>query len=220
MRLPGADPAIGALGLRNPWRASFDRLTGDLYIGNVGAHLAEEIEFEPFDSPGGANYGWSRLEGTAMGPHPGPATLADVFPFYENRHESDLTAGPGRSITGGYVYRGPIIALRGHYVFADFLGDFDFSSGIGSAHLFSFVPDRSISPSFAGTKVRPSEVLNRTEALRPNVGEIDFISSFGEDAAGNLYIVDMGNLGTPDGQGLGEIYKVCGVTETGDNGCR
>ncbi|MDH3605082.1 MAG: PQQ-dependent sugar dehydrogenase, partial [Candidatus Tectomicrobia bacterium] len=65
---PGTDASLWALGLRNPWRASFDRQTGDLYIGNVGADQADEVEFQPFDSTGGENYGWSRLEGTVLGP--------------------------------------------------------------------------------------------------------------------------------------------------------
>jgi hypothetical protein len=205
---PGADRAIWASGFRNPWRASFDRQTGDLYIGDVGQGIAEEVNFQPFDSAGGENYGWSRLEGTAAGPNPTPVLMSSVAPIYEYRHGFSLTSGPGRSVTGGYVYRGPVAELQGQYIFADFLGDYDFATRTGHAQIFSFQFDGSDPSEFDGSNIVGDQVLNRTAEFQPNVGTIDFISSFGEDAMGNLYIVDMGNLGTPEGLGLGEIYQI------------
>ena len=211
---PGADPSVWAVGFRNPWRASFDRLTGDLYIGEVGANTADEIEFQPFDSAGGENYGWSRWEGTSLGPHhpgkdyPTSITPPDILPMYEKIHDGDFLAGPDRSVTGGYVYRGPIEELQGQYIFADFLGDYNFGNQTGGAQIFSLQYDGSDPSTFDGTNIVGGQLLNRTAEFAPAEGTIDFISSFGEDAEGNLYIVDMGNLGTPDGLGLGEIYMV------------
>lgn len=205
---PGADPAIWALGFRNPWRASFDRMTGDLYIGNVGQNAVEEVEFQPFDSTGGENYGWSRLEGTIAGPHQGPATTSDVAPMYQKFHDGDYFSGPDRSVTGGYVYRGPIEELQGQYLFADFLGDYNFNNQTGQSQIFSLQYDGSEPSTFNGSNIVNDQVLNRTDEFAPAVGSIDFISSFGEDAEGNLYIVDLGNLGTPDGFGKGEVYKI------------
>ncbi|HEX5951116.1 MAG TPA: PQQ-dependent sugar dehydrogenase [Actinomycetota bacterium] len=109
-----ARPEIWAYGLRNPWRFSFDRETGDLWIADVGQGTWEEIDVEPVGSGGGVDYGWDRLEGT----HPyegGPADDA-VPPVYEYPHDGGVCA-----VTGGYVYRGvEIPALRGAYVFGDF----------------------------------------------------------------------------------------------------
>jgi glucose/arabinose dehydrogenase len=109
----GVRPEIWAYGLRNPWRYSFDRQTGDLWIGDVGAGLEEEVDVQPRASAGGENYGWSILEGTVAYRSP-PANATP--PAYEYGHRS------GRcSITGGYVYRGKAIpALTGWYVFGDY----------------------------------------------------------------------------------------------------
>jgi glucose/arabinose dehydrogenase len=205
---PSADPAIWASGFRNPWRASFDRRTGDLYIGDVGEVRAEEVNFQPFDSSGGENYGWSRLEGTLAGTNPTPTLTSSVVPIYEHRHGLAPTSGPGRAVTGGYVYRGPVTKLQGQYIFADFLGDYDYATQTGRAQIFSFRFDGSDPADFDGSNIIDDQVVNRTAEFQPNVGTIDFISSFGEDARGNLYIVDMGNLGTPDGLGLGEVYMI------------
>jgi glucose/arabinose dehydrogenase len=109
-----ARPEIWAYGLRNPWRFSFDRESGDLWIGDVGQGTWEEVDVEPAGSGGGVDYGWDRLEGT----HPyegGPADDA-VRPVYEYPHDGGVCA-----VTGGYAYRGEEIpALRGAYVFGDF----------------------------------------------------------------------------------------------------
>jgi glucose/arabinose dehydrogenase len=108
-----ARPEIWAYGLRNPWRYSFDRETGDLWIGDVGQNAWEEIDVELAGSDGGLNYGWDRFEGS----HPFEGTDADglVPPVFE------YPTGGGCAVTGGYVYRGSAIPdLVGAYVFADF----------------------------------------------------------------------------------------------------
>jgi len=109
----GGRPEIWHYGLRNPWRFSFDRATGDLWIGDVGQDHWEEIDVVPGDA-GGANFGYPLLEGT----HPLNATEAPgtVAPVYELWHRSGNCA-----VTGGTVYRGRAVPeLRGHYVFADY----------------------------------------------------------------------------------------------------
>jgi glucose/arabinose dehydrogenase len=113
----GACDEIWAVGLRNPWRSSFDRLTGDFYIGDVGQSAWEEIDFEPAGFPGGANYGWRCFEGNASfnANGCGPSSLF-TFPIVEYSH-----SGGDCSVIGGYVYRGTLFpALFGHYVFTDF----------------------------------------------------------------------------------------------------
>ncbi|MGW5738380.1 MULTISPECIES: PQQ-dependent sugar dehydrogenase [Streptomyces] len=112
---PKARDEIWAYGLRNPWRFSFDKATGDLFIGDVGQSAWEEIDRAPANSEGGENYGWSQMEGT----HPfreGTEPANHVPPVYEY----DRT-GLGCSVTGGFVYRGKAIpALKGQYVFSDY----------------------------------------------------------------------------------------------------
>lgn len=169
---------IWAKGLRNPWRYSFDRLTGDLYIGDVGQNLYEEIDFQPASSTGGENYGWRLMEGNHCYNPPSncdPGGL--IYPIYEYTHGGS----PFRcSITGGYVYRGNAIPdLQGTYFFGDYC----------SGQIWSFRYD--------GSSV--TEFTERTSQLAPGGGmSIDEISSFGEDAEGNIYIVDLG----------GEVFKV------------
>jgi glucose/arabinose dehydrogenase len=116
---PDAFDEIWALGLRNPWRISFDRLTGDLWIGDVGQNAWEEIDFQPADSPGGENYGWRCYEGNEIfNPLGCDDRSAYVFPVhvYPNNRFNE-----GCSVTGGYVYRGmeyPV--LYGKYLYGDF----------------------------------------------------------------------------------------------------
>jgi hypothetical protein len=112
-------PEIWAVGLRNPWRFSFDRLTGDLYIGDVGQNLYEEVDVQPGTSSGGQNYGWRIME--AWTNYVVPAGLTNLsaltLPVTWYGHPVDV----GGSITGGYVYRGPSQArLNGIYFFGDF----------------------------------------------------------------------------------------------------
>jgi glucose/arabinose dehydrogenase len=110
----GARPEIWAYGLRNPWRFSFDRATGDLYIGDVGQDAYEEIDFQPAGSAGGQNYGWNIMEG--LHPYKGGDTAGLVPPVAEYSHD-----GGNCSVTGGYVYRGTRIPpLQGTYLFGDY----------------------------------------------------------------------------------------------------
>lgn len=111
-----ARPEIWAYGLRNPWRFSFDRATGDLYIGDVGQGDFEEIDFQPASSSGGENYGWRLMEGKhCFNPSQNCDDGTLVQPIAEYSHDF------GCSVTGGYVYRGQKYAwLDGQYLFADY----------------------------------------------------------------------------------------------------
>ncbi|WP_243375198.1 PQQ-dependent sugar dehydrogenase [Microvirga solisilvae] len=144
---------IYAAGLRNPWRVSFDRLTNELYIADVGESTAEEVNI----GRAGANYGWPGTEG-GFDPDDHPDYTQPIH-FY-GRTE-------GRSITGGYVYRGENEALQGHYVFGDYatgrIWTLDDSTGTWKVTQHSVGVD-------AGAINRPT--------------------SFGEDSLGNLYVVD------------------------------
>ena len=113
---PGTLDEIWALGLRNPWRFSFDRSTGDLFIADVGQASREEVDFQPAASGGGQNYGWRCYEGNAAYDLTGCGPAGDyVFPIH------DYTHADGCAITGGFVYRGSQFpALLGHYLFADY----------------------------------------------------------------------------------------------------
>ncbi|MGK0216990.1 MAG: glucose/arabinose dehydrogenase [Planctomycetota bacterium] len=161
---------IWAIGLRNPWRFSFDRLTGDMYIGDVGQGSKEEISFQPASSTGGENYGWRCMEGTNCTGLSG-CTCNDIAltdPIREYNH-----SGGKCSITGGYVYRGSLIpGLQGTYFYGDYC----------SRDLFSFEYDGSTLTNF----------MNRTADLQPSAGgSIGNISAFAEDGAGEMYIVTL-----------------------------
>ncbi|MCK7595360.1 PQQ-dependent sugar dehydrogenase [Pseudomarimonas salicorniae] len=156
----GAQPEIWAYGLRNPWRASFDRETGDLWIADVGQGRVEEVNFQPGGIAGGRNYGWRVLEGTLCRDS-GCSSAGTVLPVTE--YGRDL----GCSVTGGYVYRGSRYpALRGTYLFGDFC----------SGRVFGL---RRVA---AGETAASFEREQLASAQLP-------ISSFGEDEEGNLYLV-------------------------------
>ncbi len=105
---------IWAYGLRNPWRISFDQLTGDLYIGDVGQNTWEEIDFASAGSPGGLNFGWNQFEGNH--PYSGnPSNAGMTFPVAEYSHQEG-----GCSVTGGYVYRGSMPEWNGIYLYGDY----------------------------------------------------------------------------------------------------
>ncbi len=184
--IPPDNPFVGmdgrdevfAQGFRNPWKASFDRLTGDLYIGDVGQDRFEEINFISASSNGGENFGWRLREGfgaTQTGGVGGPLPGAED-PVYAYAHGS----GPlqGNSVTGGYVYRGPIASLQGKYFFADFT-----SNNIWSLE---------VNPT-TGLMV-PGSLINWTKhaGSGPGQGSLNGIASFGEDALGNVYIRQFG----------------------------
>ena len=186
-RIPAANPFAGgggareiwALGLRNPFRASFDSATGNLLIGDVGQNAIEEIDLmRPGD--GGANFGWSVLEGTRQ--FKGPPQPSFVPPVAEYPQGSG--ALEGRSVTGGYVYRGPVESLRGLYIFGDFVSGNIWSVPVAELVIGSTVPNSRFTP--------------RRGDFTPNAGAIGNIPSFGLDQAGNLYIVDFD----------GEIFRI------------
>lgn len=109
----GGLPEIWAYGFRNPWRFSFDRAAGDLYIADVGQNQWEEVDYLPAGSPGGGNFGWNVMEGTH--PYQGEATDSMIAPVTEYEH------GNRCSITGGYVYRGTALpAWNGVYFYGDY----------------------------------------------------------------------------------------------------
>lgn len=111
----GFRPEIWALGLRNPWRFSFDGLTGDLIIADVGQGAWEEVNFQPALSPGSENYGWRIMEGSHCFNPPGCSTFGLVVPVAEYSHSF------GCSVTGGYVYRGGAFPrMQGIYFYGDF----------------------------------------------------------------------------------------------------
>ena len=161
--------AIYAKGLRNPWRFSFDRSTGALWIGDVGQGAREEIDYLRPGRPAGANFGWNGYEGTLV---------------YDSRTASRLTKSSltfpvsqygrslGYSVTGGYVYRGSAIpALRGFYLFADW----------GSGHVWA--------------KKGPGGARRTVAGLD---GQVSQVSSFGQDARGELYVVSL----------AGSVFKI------------
>jgi len=154
-----ARPEIWAYGLRNPWRYSFDRATGDLYIADVGQSRFEEVHLQPA-ARGGQNYGWPIMEGTHCFPETRACDRSGLeIPIAEYDHAL------GCSITGGYVYRGPSYPpAHGAYVFGDTC-----SGRISSLH------------------VGADGGWQQTELLVTRL----LISSFGEDEAGELYVVSL-----------------------------
>ncbi|HEX9054992.1 MAG TPA: PQQ-dependent sugar dehydrogenase [Gemmatimonadales bacterium] len=162
---PATRGEIWSYGLRNPWRFSFDRLTHDLYIGDVGQDAHEEIDVAPAPGGGGGgglNFGWNRMEGA----HCYPPTAGDAcdragltLPVVDYDH------GQGCSVTGGYVYRGAAIPdLQGVYLYGDYCQGF----------VRSF--------RFAGGQATDQRDW---QALRPSGN----VTSFGEDAAGEVYVL-------------------------------
>ncbi len=158
-------PEIWALGLRNPWRFSFDRATKDLWIADVGQGRFEEVDFQTASSRGGENYGWNRTEGL------------ECYPSGNNCNRDGITLpviayshAEGCSVTGGFVYRGNRLpALRGMYLYGDYC----------SGKIWALSRENG-------------RISNRLLLSTPYT-----ISTFGEDAAGEIYVAD---------HGRGEIY--------------
>jgi glucose/arabinose dehydrogenase len=116
--IPAGNPfgnEIWAYGLRNPWRFSFDLLTGDFYVADVGQDLVEEINFQPAGSGAGVNYGWNIMEGNRCFGSTTCSTAGLALPVAEYLHGNGDCA-----VTGGYVYRGSATALQGIYFYGDF----------------------------------------------------------------------------------------------------
>ncbi len=165
-----ARPEIWSYGLRNPWRFSFDRLTGDLYIGDVGEGAREEIDVSPAANGAGrgANYGWNIMEGdSCFEPAGGCDPTGLTLPVLQYDH------GEGCSVSGGYVYRGSDIpALQGTYFYSDFCSGWVRSFRLSSG---------------AVTEEREWPALQAGN-----------VTSFGQDAAGELYILTAG----------GSVYRI------------
>jgi glucose/arabinose dehydrogenase len=161
--------AVYAKGLRNPWRFSFDRSTGALWIGDVGQGAREEIDYLRPGRPAGADFGWNGYEGTLVYDSRVAARLTkSSLTFPVSQYGRDL----GYSVTGGYVYRGSAIpALRGFYLFADW----------GSGHVWA--------------KKGPGGARSTVAGLD---GQVSQVSSFGQDARGELYVVSL----------AGSVFKI------------
>jgi glucose/arabinose dehydrogenase len=158
---------IWALGLRNPWSWSFDRLTGDLFIGDVGQNAWEEIDFYAFSQPSGSNFGWSCLEGNHNYNLTRPPCNQTGFIDTTIRPVAEYNHSEGQSVTGGFIYRGSLYPnMFGRYFYADF------STGkIWSIYQTSTSPVTFSAP-----------FLHE---------DADFlVSCFGEDENGELYICD------------------------------
>lgn len=170
-RLPASNPYVStpfgapetwAYGFRNPWRFSFDRSTGDLWIADVGQNEVEEISFQPAMSQGGQNYGWVRFEGSSCFRSDDCDASDTILPVHEYGHDE------GCSVTGGYVYRGERIPnLQGRYFFGD----------VCSGAIWSF-------------RLVDGEVVGFHEHSG-DLGTVPSIASFGEDADGELYAVSL-----------------------------
>jgi hypothetical protein len=185
---PGAEPEIWSYGLRNSWRFSFDRVSGDMVIADVGQGSHEEIDYAPAPAPGavggsGDNYGWNCREGFSAYPSPG-ASCAGAGGFtepvfdYPHSDPGDGTAH-GCSITGGYVVRDPSLGgLYGRYLYADYC--------VGE------IRSLVLPPTAAGIASG-----DRSEGLN-----VDNPVSFGEDSCGRLYVVSQG----------GTVYRFAGPT--------
>ena len=174
---------IWAYGLRNPWRFSFDALTGDMIIGDVGQYLWEEINIEYFGDEGGKNYGWNIMEGNHCYPEDAKDCASDEFtmPTFEypnNANYVKILLGisqrnmDGCSITGGYVYRGKQIPdLYGRYIFGDYC----------TGRVWSIIIEDGVG----------KDVIEYTDSIRKSMGKREFyLSSFGQDNNNELFIID------------------------------
>lgn len=190
--IPGADIHVWDYGLRNPWRMSFDRLTGDLYIGDVGEATYDEIIYEPLGE-GGRNYGWGVLEANQCNapfgdcstngltppilaiPHDGPGSVNNTC---VNDFEQEA-AECNRAVVGGYVYRGARLPeLNGRYFYGDNI--------------------QNTVRSFIVNNGEVSCQATHTADLVDSDTRIAGMVSFSEDAAGELYILDL----------FGNIYRI------------
>ena len=167
--LAAACDEVWSYGLRNPWRFSFDRETGDMWIGDVGQSTREEINLEPAGA-GGRNYGWRCREGLLATTNPcSPPVVAYTDPVIEYP-----TAGDTRSVTGGFRYRGPVLAAQGLYFYGDFV-----SSRVWAA-----------APQPGGGWAHPSTVFQQPSGN---------LFSFGEGEDGELYGLFGGSVLLLDG---------------------
>jgi hypothetical protein len=180
------DDEIWAYGLRNPFRAGFDRATGDLWIGDVGQDRREEIDFQPGASPGGENYQWRLREGFIATPGVGGSAPAGSVPpvwDYKQSDAPDVTPADagftGNTVIGGVPYRGPDPSLQGVYFFTD----------TGSNQIWTLRHPN-------GTE--PVDVDNVTSLLPTDTGSPSQPVAISEDAVGNLYITYL----------TGSVYRI------------
>ena len=175
----GICPEIWAYGLRNPWRWTFDRLTGDLFIADVGQSAREEVDFDPWPGAPARNYGWRVMEGNICTPGVNPACSPPagyVGPIFDYPHP------PGIAVIGGYRYRGNAVpALAGAYLYAD--------EGAGLL--------------WAATRADTGVWTAQQQLMATPTA----VSAFGEDEAGELYAVGLGN---------GTIYKLSPIDSDAD----
>ncbi|HWB20698.1 MAG TPA: PQQ-dependent sugar dehydrogenase [Phycisphaerales bacterium] len=196
--IPPGNPFVGtagldeiwAYGLRNSWRPAFDSLTGDLYIADVGQDTWEELDLQPANSSetvgapgyqGGLNYGWRCYEGNATYNTNGgtcPPIASTARPFYVYAHGGTPFLC---SITGGFIYRGTAISgLQGYYMFADYNCNFNTTSPIWTLRITAY-----------GNPATYTDFVDRTTELQPSAGgNINQITSFGLDNAGEPYVMD------------------------------
>ena len=181
---------IWSYGLRNPWRFTFDKKTGDMFIGDVGQNNWEEINFESKDSNGGLNFGWKILEGTHCYPNDNNKCDKDgmIPPLFEYPNDANYlktiigfkqSKSTGCSVTGGYIYRGNNFPeLYGRYFFGDYC----------TGKVWSI-----------DKRKKNFDFVDHTQELLQNMNKKQFyLSSFGQDDNGELYLIDYN----------GELYSI------------
>ena len=176
---------IWLLGLRNPFRDSFDRSTGRMFIGDVGQNTREEVDVQQPTNPGGGeNYGWRLREGTIATPSGNPV-VGGARPPGNVDPILDYPRTTGGTVIGGYVYRGAQFpALQGVYVFGDYL----------ASKIFTLNYDGATASNFQNVTAQLFPISTSAGNL-----SLSALSAFGEDAAGELYMTDIGN---------GNVYKI------------
>ncbi|MEQ8768959.1 MAG: PQQ-dependent sugar dehydrogenase [Phycisphaerales bacterium] len=190
---PGADEAIWAWGLRNPWRNDFDPQTGDLFIADVGQFFREEVNFQPASSVGGENYGWRKWEGTRLNfaGDPGPDAADAVFPVTEYTHSAPDN---GCSITGGVVVRSQTLPdLWGEFIFGDYC----------SGKVYAL---RDTTSGWVREEI--------TNDFTFSASSFSGISSFGRDSLGRVYVCSLFN---------GSVFRItqpgiCGLADINEDG--
>ena len=197
----GGLPEIWHYGIRSPWGGSFDQATGDFFFGDVGQVTREEVNFERAGSSGGRNYGWRVMEGSqpsSFAQDPGdlpPNDPSFTAPVHDYVHSGGYGSGnsqqfEGRSVTGGYVYRGPIAELEGKYIFGDW----------SSRQVWAVEIDRNANGGLGqvvgGSLTDLTDTFDRPLGAQGNFGS--GVTAFGEDATGNLYFSQLN----------GALYKI------------